>query len=176
MAYGAATPAGAQLVQADHGRVTPPVPIPAIALRCADGSATNLAALLQGRATALHLIFTACSTVCPIQGAIFARVQALLPDQAVRGIQLLSIGIDPDSDAPPSLRAWLQRYDARPGWTAAAPEGKGLDAVLGIFGQGRNAVESHSTQVNIIDRKAQLVFRTPPLPSAEALADILRRV
>jgi protein SCO1/2 len=176
LACSVVAPAGAQVVGADHGRVDPPVPMPAIALRCADGTSTNLAALLRGRATALHLMFTTCSTVCPIQGAIFARVQSLLPDQDARGIQLLSIGIDPGSDSPPSMRAWLKRYDARAGWTAAAPESDGLDAVLGLFGQGRNAVENHTTQVNIIDRKANLVFRTPPLPSPDSLAELLRRV
>jgi protein SCO1/2 len=48
--------------------------------------------------------------------------------------------------------------------------------MLDVFGQGRNALESHTTQVNIINRQGDLVFRTPELPSAEAIADLLRRV
>jgi protein SCO1/2 len=48
--------------------------------------------------------------------------------------------------------------------------------MLDLFGQGRNALENHATQVNIIDRRADLVFRTPELPSADAIANMLRRV
>jgi protein SCO1/2 len=165
------------LVAADHGRVDPPVPIPDVPVhRAGDGASAGLATLLRGRATALHLMFTGCSSVCPIQGAIFQRVQALLPDQETRGIQLMSLSIEPLADTPRALREWLQRFDSRDGWIAVAPEPKDLDRLLDLFGPGRNAVDSHATQVNIIDRRGNLVFRTPELPSADAIANILRRV
>jgi protein SCO1/2 len=121
-------------------------------------------------------MFTGCSSVCPMQGAIFERVQALLPDQRQRGIQLLSLSIDPQGDTPRAMQAWLERFAAREGWIAVAPEPEDLGRLLDLFGQGRNAVESHATQVNVIDRRGNLVFRTPELPSADAIADILRRV
>ncbi len=168
--------ANAAEVAADHGRVEPPVPIPDIPVRRADGAAAGLAEMLRGRATALHLMFTGCSSVCPIQGAIFERVQALLPDQQARAIQLISLSIDPLLDTPLAMREWLERYDAREGWTAVAPDAKDVGRMLDVFGQGRNALESHTTQVNIINRQGDLVFRTPELPSAEAIADLLRRV
>jgi len=173
----AVTRASAVLVAADHGRVDPPVKVPDLPVRRAgDGASRGLAGLLHGRVTALHLMFTGCSTVCPIQGAIFERVQALLPDQAERGIQLMSLSIDPLLDTPRAMRAWLDRFAARDGWIAVAPQPKDLDRLLDVFGQGRDAVESHATQVNIIDRKGDLVFRTPELPSADSIANILRRV
>jgi protein SCO1/2 len=153
------------------------VPIPDVTVRRAsDGASAGLAGLLRGRATALHLMFTSCSAVCPIQGAIFERVQALLPDQQSRGIQLMSLSIDPSVDTPRAMRAWLERFEARDGWIAVAPKPQDLNAILDLFGQGRNALETHATQVNIIDRRADLVFRTPELPSADAIANILRRV
>jgi protein SCO1/2 len=169
--------ARAASVAADHGRVDPPVPIPDIPVRRAvDGASAGLAGLLRGRATALHLMFTGCSSVCPIQGATFQRVQDLLPDLKTRGIQLVSLSIDPLADTPRAMRAWLGRFEAREGWIAVAPEPKDLDGVLDLFGQGRNAPEAHNTQVNIIDRRTDLVFRTSELPSADAIANILRRI
>ncbi len=48
--------------------------------------------------------------------------------------------------------------------------------MLDLFGQGPEAVENHATQVNIIDREGQLVFRTPELPSADSIANILNRM
>jgi protein SCO1/2 len=169
--------AHAVLVAADHGRIDPPVPIPDIPVRRAgDGASAGLAGLLRGWATALHLMFTGCSSVCPIQGAIFERVQDLLPDQQARGIQLMSLSIDPLGDTPRAMREWLKRFDARDGWIAVAPAPKDRDRLLDLFGAGRNTADSHTTQVNIIDRRANLVFRTPELPSADAIANILLRV
>ncbi len=167
--------AEAQAVRADHGRVVPPVPIPDFAVRGADGAPARLARLLQGRVTALHLMFTGCSSVCPIQGVIFERVQTLLPDQAERGIQLLSLSIDPQADTPRAMQAWLQRFDAHAGWTAVVPQSADLGRLLELFGQGRNAVDNHVTQVNIINRRGELVFRTEPLPSADSVAELLKK-
>jgi protein SCO1/2 len=168
--------AHAEVVTADHGRVDPPLPVPDVSVRCADGAAAGLAALLRGRATALHLMFTGCSTVCPIQGVIFQRVQTLMPDQRERGIQLLSLSIDPLGDTPAALSAWLQRFDAHAGWTAVAPKPPDMDRLLELFGQGRQAVENHATQVSIINRRGELVFKTQQLPSADSIADLLRKV
>jgi protein SCO1/2 len=161
---------------ADHGQVVPPVPIPAISVRCADGTSATLDALVRDHVTASHLMFTGCSTVCPIQGAIFERVQALLPDQRRNRIQLLSLSIDPLDDTPDAMRRWLERFHARDGWIAAAPGLQDLNSLLDLFGQGRNPVENHATQVNIIDRRGKLIFRTPQLPSADSIADLLNRV
>lgn len=168
--------AQAQAVNADHGRVIPPVPIPNIALRCADGRIAGLAALVRGHVTAVHLMFTGCLTVCPIQGAIFQRVQSLLPEQRRQGIQLLSLSIDPLGDTPAAMRNWLQRFGAHAGWIAAAPQVEDLDRLLELLGQGRDAVESHATQVNIINRRGELVWRTQQLPSADSIADLLQKV
>jgi len=163
-------------ISADHGRIVPPVQIPDIKVRCAGGGTASLRSLLLGKVTALHLMFTGCSTVCPIQGAIFQHLQTLLLPQTQTDLQLLSLGIDPDGDSPAALRAWLKNFGASSAWIAAAPSAENLDQVFALFGQGRNAVETHSTQVNIIDREARLVWRSPPLPSADAIAAVLRKV
>jgi protein SCO1/2 len=88
----------------------------------------------------------------------------------------MSLSIDPILDTPRAMRAWLERFDARDGWIAVAPKPADLDRMLEVFGQGRDAVDNHATQVNIIDRRGDLVFRTPELPSADSIANILRRV
>jgi protein SCO1/2 len=56
---------------------------------------------------------------------------------------------------------------------AAVPKPKYLPDVLMLFGQGRSAVESHATQVNIVDREGRLIWRTQELPSADSIARIL---
>jgi protein SCO1/2 len=88
----------------------------------------------------------------------------------------MSLSIDPLGDTPRALRAWLDRFDAREDWTAVAPRAEDLERLRDFFGPGRTAGDSHATQVNIIDRRGHLVFRTPELPSADAIANILRKV
>lgn len=168
--------ARAAAVAADHGRIVPPIPLPDLPVRRADGRQVSLAGLARDHATALHLMFTGCSTVCPMQGAIFERLQGLLTDQRERRIQLVSLSIDPLADTPSALRAWLARFDAHDGWIAVTPRPDDLNPLLELFGQGRDAAENHVTQVNIIDRRGNLVFKTQPLPSAESIASLLRQV
>ena len=103
------------------GPVMPAVAAPALPLRRHDGAAPMLAAQLQGSLTAVQLMFTGCSTVCPIQGALFATLQAALLSERYTAVRLLSLSIDPLADDPVALSAWLRRFGARPTWSAAAP-------------------------------------------------------
>jgi len=160
----------------DHGRVRPPVPAPDIPLVGHDGVAITLPRLLAERATALQVMFTVCTTTCPIQGAIFARVQKLIPDQVAHGIQLVSLSVDPAHDTSAALARWLRRFGARPGWRAASPRPADVEQVRTFFGAGRTATDNHSTQVELFDRSSSLVWRTGELPEAEEVAALLRRV
>lgn len=167
--------ARAQPPSADHGRVKPSVPVPDVPLVRHDGVASSLLALVNHRATALQLMFTACTTTCPIQGAIFERVQKLIPDQMARGIQLVSLSVDPQNDTPEILARWLRRFHARPGWISAAPQPKATERIRDFAGRGRNPQDNHSTQVQILNREGRLIWRTGELPEAEEIAALLRR-
>ena len=157
----------------EHGRVDPPLQLPSLRLRCAGGGVSDLASLTRGFATAAHLMFTACSSTCPIQGAIFQRVQSLLPKDRAHQARLLSISIDPARDTPRELKVWLARFGARPGWTAAVPASTDMPQILQLFGLGRTDISDHATQVQIIDRSARLIWRTGALPPPESVVDIL---
>jgi protein SCO1/2 len=159
---------------ADHGRIKPPVPVPDIVLVRHDGVSTTLSALVREHATALQLMFTSCTTTCPIQGAIFAQVQKLIPDQMARGIQLVSLSVDPEHDTPETLATWLRRFRSRPGWVAASPRPQDIERLRDFAGRGRSASDNHSTQVQMLNREGQLVWRTFELPRAQEIAGILR--
>jgi protein SCO1/2 len=141
-----------------------------------DGVTTSLPALVQQHATALQLMFTTCRSTCPIQGAIFQRVQDLIADGHSRGLQLLSLSVDPATDGPRALSRWLQRFQAGPMWVAAAPRPQDVERIRAFGGPGRSATDNHSTQVQILNRNGSLVWRTSELPEAEEVASILRRV
>jgi protein SCO1/2 len=167
---------GAQDVDSGHGRLRPAVTVPDFEMVLANGSRASLQSLLAGQGTAIQLMFTECRTTCPMEGAIFEKVQTLIPNQVERRLQLLSLSVNASGERPGALGAWLERYHARPGWMAAAPSSKDLPAFRKLFGQGRSASDPHSTQVQVVDRHGQLIWRTSELPSASEIVSILERL
>jgi protein SCO1/2 len=141
-----------------------------------DGASTTLGTLAAGHATAVQIMFTACTTTCPIQAAIFQRVQRLLPAMESSGIQLLSLSVNPGADTPKALAEWRNRFHAGPTWIAAAPTIADQPRLQTFFGKGSGNFADHSTQVSILDRQGRLVWRTVELPTAEEIAAVLRNV
>lgn len=141
------------------------------------GQTIDLPAILRGRITALQMMFTGCGATCPIQGALFAQAQARLGD-SLPVAQFVSLSIDPLGDTPPLLQAWLQRFGAREGWTAVVPRMADVDAIVERLGGGGEprprGPDPHTGQVYLIDRRAELVFRTPSMPRSEVIVDGLR--
>lgn len=164
-----------------HGLLGPVVPalaLPATAVTLHDGRRLPLAAVLRGRPTVLQLMFTGCSSICPLQGAVFAELQAALRrDGAGRGPapRLLSVSIDALGDDARALAGWRARFGAGPDWLAAVPDVAGVDPLLDTL-RGRAAgVDRHSAQVFLLDTAGCLVFRCAELASAEAVAQVLRQ-
>ena len=157
------------------GPVVPAVAAPALPLRRHDGAARTLAAQLRGAVTAVQLMFTGCSTVCPIQGALFAALQAASLAERGATVRLLSLSIDPLADDPAALSAWLRRFGAGPAWSAAAPAPEALEGMLALFKGAAAAGDRHTGQVHVFDRDARLVWRTSELPPTAEVMAALRR-
>lgn len=157
------------------GPVVPPLQLPKTRLLTHRGEKVALHSLLEGRITALQLMFTGCSATCPIQGAVFAAAQQRL-GSSLDAAQWLSISIDPMADDPKALTQWLQGHGARPGWAAAAPEYADLDPLLDALRGRANGPDRHTGAAFILDRRGMLRFRTVDLPAPDHLADIVRKV
>lgn len=145
------------------------------------GQQRPLSARLRGQVTAIQLMFTGCSALCPLQGALFANVQQRLgADLSRQGIGLLSISIDPLADDPAALTRWRRGFEAGTAWRAAAPRPHELDALLDQLDDGRNAPrptgDRHSTQVMVCDRQGRLRWRSQPLTSVEPVVQALRQL
>ena len=152
------------------GRVEPARPAAALALLRDDAQPTTLPQLLRGHITAVQLMFTGCSAICPIQGALFAELARRLPDAQTR---LLSLSIDPLGDDPRALRAWLTRFDAPRTWRAAAPRVQDVDTLLDFLRGRSDGFDRHNGQIFLFDRAARLIFRTPEMPPVSYVAELL---
>jgi protein SCO1/2 len=131
---------------------------------------------MAGKNTAVQLMFAGCSSICPVQGAIFAAVQAELGPAADPTLQLLSLSVDALGDDAAALAFWLRRFAAGPGWRAAALEPGDLAAFQALLDASASASAGHSTAVYFFDASASLVWRTNDLPGAREVAATLRLV
>jgi protein SCO1/2 len=92
--------------------------------------------LVKGRKVIINFTYTGCTNTCPRTTANLARVQALLGERVGKDIFLISMSVDPDNDTPEKLKAYAERYHARPGWTFATGRIEDIDAVrrrLGLY-------------------------------------------
>ncbi|HJQ68388.1 MAG TPA: SCO family protein [Blastocatellia bacterium] len=86
--------------------------------------------LIKGKLVAINFIFTSCTYICPMQGATFSKLQAALGDRLGSDVHLISISIDSPTDTSERLKAWSQRYGAKPGWTFVTGEKSEIDKLL----------------------------------------------
>ncbi|MGU7842336.1 SCO family protein [Burkholderia sp. AW33-5] len=173
------TLAGAGRFAAAHnqaGAVNPPRSAPDIGLVTQSARGTTMRALLTGKATALQLMFTGCSATCPIQGALFAQVQAALPRGGQLPLQLVSASIDPFGDTPRAMQRWLAKFGAGSVWTGAIPEAGRLDAWLDFLNGRATGADRHTGQVFFFDAAARLVLRTVDFPKPDEVARLLAQL
>jgi protein SCO1 len=158
------------------GPVVPARPIPQWPVLTNSGKSTTLAALLQGRVTAMQLMFTGCTATCPIQGALFAQTQRELAHGS--DAQLMSISIAPLADTPAALSSWLHNFEAGPKWLGVRPRVEDLEQIFDLLARGGErrptGPDPHTGQVYIANRQAELVFRTASMPPAKQIVAILR--
>jgi protein SCO1/2 len=169
-------PAGAVGHDEEPGPVRPPRVIPDIAIALEDGRSTGLRALCTGRVTALQFVLTACSSMCPVLGAIFSQVQQLLAIDGFGDVQLVSLSLDPLGDTPQGLTRWMRSFHAGPNWHAALPrvdQSALVGALLALGVNGTIERDRHTATVLAIDRNARLVWRSESLPDSIHLSRIL---
>lgn len=151
------------------GPVQPPQSMPAIKVLRHDGTSTTLQALLNGKTTALQLMFTGCSETCPLQGALFSAVQQRIPQAMRAQVQLLSLSIDPLGDDPRALAKWLHQFGAGQQWVAAVPVVKDLDRLRTALTESGKSRDDHTGQIYLFNQKGLLVWRTEDLPPTDVV-------
>jgi len=85
--------------------------VPDFSLVDSDGM-TVTARDLEGTPWVANFIFTRCAGVCPLMSGQMERLQEQLPEDSA--VRLLSFTVDPVRDTPEVLRAYAERFHARP--------------------------------------------------------------
>lgn len=177
----------------DMGLLQKPVPLKNVEIRTHDGRETDLHTLTSGKITALQMIFTTCTTVCPIQGATFGLLAESI-EQGKLPFQLLSISIDASYDTPEDLAKWRARHYDGPGWTIAVSDFHSthelVDSLLlsvsghlmhdspvpETIGEHPSETDHHGSQVMFIGPDSNIVYRSYDYPGSDDLKNILHQL
>ncbi|MCA1712244.1 MAG: SCO family protein [Actinobacteria bacterium] len=111
---------------------------PAMRLRDTSGALFDLRARPRGELTMLFFGYTRCPDVCPTTMADLAAARRAAPADMGARVRVVFVTEDPRRDAPPALRAWLDRYD--PGFVGLIGGNPASAAAL-------NALKAPATEV-----------------------------
>lgn len=88
--------------------------------------------LEEDRPLLVQFIFTSCTTICPVMGAVFGGAQddvaALAPNY-----RMVSISIDPEYDTPERLLEFAQKQNARGDWELLTGSAADIQSVIKAF-------------------------------------------
>ncbi len=125
--------------------------------------------LVKGRVVAVNFIFTNCSTICPASGALFANLQK----QSGRGVQFISISIDPTNDTPKKLEAWSSRFRTGPGWTLVTGKQSAIDQLVKAFGGPSSRPQDHQPLTIIGSDTTRVWTRLYGMPGSEKVNSLV---
>ena len=107
--------------------------VPDVQLINQDGVKVSLRKLLASDSPVLvDFVFTTCTTICPVLSINFANFQKTIIEESGTS-QLVSISIDPEFDTPKAMKAYLKRYNAKPGWDFLTGSRDDISRVLKAF-------------------------------------------
>lgn len=130
----------------------PDFTLPDVELVDQDGHTVHLPDLADGRLVVCNFVFTTCTTICPPLAANFARLQALLDEHGTQDVHLVSISVDALNDTPERMRAFGERFGARPEtWTLLTGPKRVVDGVLKSLGVFTPDKEAHTPLVLVGD-------------------------
>ena len=116
----------------------------------------------------VNFIFTTCTTICPVMSAGFAQLEGRLAAEH-RGVRLVSISIDPETDTPARLREYAARHGAGGDWMFLTGDPAASEAAQRAFGAFRGSKESHTAATFVRRTRSGPWERLDGLASGEVL-------
>jgi protein SCO1/2 len=102
--------------------------------------------LLQGKTVIINTFFSTCQGSCTPMTRNLEKVQDALGDRLGKDVHMISISVDSAMDTPPQLKAFGNKFHARPGWYFLTGSKENVEFVLKKLGQ---YVEDKNDHLNI---------------------------
>jgi protein SCO1/2 len=132
--------------------------------------------LLKGHTVAIIPFFTTCTSVCPPMNATMSKIQSELGDRVGKDIYLISISVDPQTDTPERLKAYGEKFKAKPGWYLLGGKKENVDWALyklGMFVENKN---DHSTVMVVGNEATGLWKKAFALAKPSDLVTVIQSV
>jgi cytochrome oxidase Cu insertion factor (SCO1/SenC/PrrC family) len=129
--------------------------------------------LVKGRTVAINFMFTTCTTICPPLAVTFARLQTELASRGGNEVLLISVSVDPVTDVPARMKAYLSKYGGGPGWVFVGGAKPDIDELLRALGAYVSDKTDHAPMILVGNEKAGYWTRAFGLAPAGKLASII---
>ena len=165
-----------------HGKHEPApgkvqIKLPDTVLTDQNGKAVRFKAdVMADRLVAINFVYTTCTTVCPVQSALFADLQQRLGERAGRDVSLISVSVDPLRDTPLRLKEFAARYKAGPGWSFLTGSRQSVDEVLKAFDVYTPNFADHPAAVLVGDPRSGEWVRYFGFPSTDQLISRMKEL
>jgi protein SCO1/2 len=149
------------------------ITMPDVVLKDQDGHTVHFPALLQDKIAVINTVFTTCTTICPMMGANFSRLQELLGPRAGADVLLVYVSADPVNDTPERLKSWRDKFHPGPGWTLLTGAKGDVDYLLKTLQMFTAARDDHGPLTLIGSIKTGEWRRVSALAAPSELAEIV---
>lgn len=133
--------------------------------------------LVKGRLVLMNAIYTSCSSICPIQSAIFKRVEGLVAQRmGDEDVRMISVSLDPAKDTPERLKEFAERVGAGPEWLFLTGETSDVTEVLQAMDLWAPVPEQHTPIAAVGHEPSGLWMKVINLTAPEDIVGRLERV
>jgi cytochrome oxidase Cu insertion factor (SCO1/SenC/PrrC family) len=132
--------------------------------------------LLRDKVVVINTFFSDCPGSCVRMSTTLNRLQGRLGGWLGKDVHLISISVDPATDTPSKLRAYADRFGARPGWYFLTGDKENVGLVLKKLGQFVADRDSHSSLMIMGNERTGLWKKVAGLEGPDVLFPILDEV
>lgn len=141
-----------------------------------DASKRFVRDVLGDKIVAVNFVFTSCTTVCPAQSLILAKLQTLIGERLGKDMQLVSVSIDPLTDSPARLKRYADKQGAKSGWRWITGGKPNIDRIVAGFDALAGDFADHPAVIFVGDPRSGLWTRFDGFPQPQLLAQRMREL
>ncbi|MCB1907070.1 MAG: SCO family protein [Rhodocyclaceae bacterium] len=129
--------------------------------------------VLGDKVVVIDFVYTTCTTICPVQSAVFNALQGRLADKLGDSVRLVSLSVDPRRDSPARLKQAADKYGSGPDWTWLTGEHAEVEDVLRAYGAYTPNFTDHPPLVLVGDAVSGKWTRFFGFPDISRILDVV---
>jgi protein SCO1/2 len=132
--------------------------------------------VIKGRIVLINTMFTSCAGICPPITNNLISVQRALAPYLGKQVLMVSITVDPQTDTPAVLKAYVERFGIGPGWLFLTGKQADVDSVLAKLGDTDPEKNRHSGMLLIGDDPGKSWRKVPAMSSPQDIVGAVEKL